>query len=241
VYGANASGNTDIWVRSGDGSPPQQLTRENQIELAPTASADGKTIVYVAYREGRPHLWQMDGEGSRVKQLTDGAGEYDPTLAPDGQWLVYVRQEGEQTRLWKLAATGGTPERLFNEPAASPLFSPDGKWLACHLFDPQTKRPQVAVIPSERLSEGRGAAKFFPQMPTPPMKLLQWMPDSRALTYATVNNGGGNIWLQPLDGSAPRALTDFKDEALYRFAWSPDGKSLVYERGTTVNDVVLLR
>ncbi len=57
----------------------------------------------------------------------------------------------------------------------------------------------------------------------------------------TLNNGGINLWLQPLDGSAPRPLTDFKDELIYRFAWSPDGKSLVYERGTTVNEVVLMR
>lgn len=241
VYAANTGGNTDIWWRSPDGAPPQQLTRDNQIELAPTASADGKTLVYAAYREGRPHLWRMAADGSRAKQLTDGSGESDPALSPDGQWVVYVTQEAEQPTLWKLALAGGAPERLLNEPATNPLFSPDGKWLACYLFDPQTKRQQVAIIPVARLSEGRAAAQFFPQMPAPLMKLLQWTPDSRALTYGVLNNGGINLWLQALDGSAPRAMTDFKDEVIYRFAWAPDGKSLVYERGTTVNDVVLLR
>ncbi len=62
-----------------------------------------------------------------------------------------------------------------------------------------------------------------------------------ALTYGVISNGGGNLWLQALDGSAPRPLTDFNDEVIYRFAWSPAGKALVYERGTTVNDVVLLK
>lgn len=239
-YGANGSGNTDIWVRNAAGGTPQQLTRDSRIELAPTASADGKTIVYTAYFEGRAHLWRMDADGSRAQQITHGEGEADPALTPDGQWVIYATQEGEQTMLWKMAATGGTPERLFNEPALNPLVSPDGKWLACYLRDPQTNRQQVAVIPFDRVREGRAAARFFPQMPTPLGKLLQWTPDSRALTYGMLNNGGVNLWLQPLDGSAPRQLTDFKDEMIYRFAWSPDGKSLVYERGTTVNDVVVL-
>lgn len=241
VYGANGSGNTDIWVRNADGSPPQQLTRDSRIELAPTASADGQTIVYAAYFEGRAHLWRMDADGSRARQITNGEGETDPTLTPDGQWVIYTAPEGEQTALWKVAATGGTPERLFNEPALNPLVSPDGKWLACYLIDPQTRRQQVAVIPFDRLREGRAAAKLFPQMPTPQWKLLQWTPDSRGLSYGTLNNGGVNLWLQALDGSAPRPLTDFKDEVIYRFAWSPDGRSLVYERGTTVNDVVVLK
>lgn len=241
VYGANGGGNTDLWVRTAEGAAPQQLTRDKQIEMAPTASADGNTIVYVAYREGRPHLWRMAADGSRAQQLTNGEGEYEPTLSPDGQWVIYTAQNGDQTALWKVAAQGGTPARLFADPAFNPLFSPDGKWLACYLPNPQTRRPQVVVIPLARVHEGRAAAQEFPQMTTPQWKLLQWTPDSRALTYGTLNNGGINLWLQPLDGGAPRPLTDFKDELIYRFAWSPDGKSLVYERGTTVNEVVLMR
>ncbi|MBI1765238.1 MAG: PD40 domain-containing protein [Acidobacteria bacterium] len=240
VYAANGGGNTDIWARRADGTPPQQLTRDSRVEILPTASAVGQTIVYVAYREGRPHLWRMEADGSRAQQITDGPGESDPALTPDGQWVVYTMEEGEQTVLWKVAIAGGTPERLFDDAATNPLFSPDGKWLACYLLDPQTKRQQVAVLPVDRLREGRAVAKFFPHMPAPLWKLLQWTPDSRALTYGVMNNGGGNLWLQPLDGSAPHALTDFKEDVIFRFAWSPDGKSLVYERGTTVNDVVLL-
>ncbi len=183
----------------------------------------------------------MEADGSRAQQITNGQGEFDPALSPDGRWVVYVTQAGEQTALWQVAATGGTPARLFDEPALNPLFSPDGKWLACYMLDPQTRRQQVAIIPVARLHEGRAAAQFFPHMPAPQWKLLQWTPDSRVLTYGVNSNGGGNLWLQALAGDAPRPLTDFKDEVIYRFAWSPDGKSLVYERGTTVNDVVLLR
>ena len=241
VYGANGGSNTDIWTRRSDGAPPQQLTRDAHVEMMPTASADGRTIVYTAYRDGRPHLWRMDADGSHARQITAGAGEYDPTLSPDGKTVVYVAQDGELTALWQVGLDGGAPVRLFNEAALNPLYSPDGKWLACYFTDPQTRRQQVGVLPVERVHEGRAAARFFAQMPAPQLKLLQWTPDSHALTYGALTNGGGNLWLQPLDGSAPRALTDFKEDMIFRFAWSPDGKSLAYERGTTVNEMVLLR
>ena len=81
---------------------------------------------------------------------------------------------------------------------------------------------------------------FFEQMPLPQWDLLRWTPDSRALTYIFAQAGVGNLWLQPLAGGVPQPLTAFKEDMIYRFAWSPDGQQLACERGSTVQEAVLL-
>jgi eukaryotic-like serine/threonine-protein kinase len=50
-----------------------------------------------------------------------------------------------------------------------------------------------------------------------------------------------NLWLQPLDGSSGRQISQFNSEHILAFHWSPDGKSLAVLRGHTDSDVVLIR
>ncbi|PYS93452.1 MAG: hypothetical protein DMF64_04405 [Acidobacteria bacterium] len=60
------------------------------------------------------------------------------------------------------------------------------------------------------------------------------------LAYVVTQQGVSNIWSQPVAGGAPKALTDWKADLVYRIDWFRDGR-LVCERGTTVSDVILLR
>ena len=70
---------------------------------------------------------------------------------------------------------------------------------------------------------------------------LRWQPDGTALTYiVTDSDGTSNIWSQPLQGDAPRRLTSFREDQIFDYTWSPDGKQLVCLRGTTISDAFLL-
>jgi Tol biopolymer transport system component len=66
-------------------------------------------------------------------------------------------------------------------------------------------------------------------------------PDGRAVAYPIRENGVSNIFVQPLDGSPGRQITDFKSGTFRSFSWSPDGKSLAVIRDVSQSDVVLLR
>ena len=69
---------------------------------------------------------------------------------------------------------------------------------------------------------------------------VRWMHDGQSIAYARVD--GPNIWVQPLDGSAPSQLTHFTDgRTILDFAWSRDGKRLAIVRATIANDIVLLK
>jgi Tol biopolymer transport system component len=71
--------------------------------------------------------------------------------------------------------------------------------------------------------------------------LMAFSPDGKAIAYATDDKGVGNVWLQPIDGSPGRPLTNFTSDRIVEFRWSPDGKSLAVTRSHGVSDVVLLR
>jgi Tol biopolymer transport system component len=69
----------------------------------------------------------------------------------------------------------------------------------------------------------------------------QFTPDGNAVVYPIRENGTDNLWLQPLNGSAGRQITNFKSDAIASFRFSPDGKSLGVLRSHAESDVVLLR
>jgi eukaryotic-like serine/threonine-protein kinase len=61
------------------------------------------------------------------------------------------------------------------------------------------------------------------------------------MAYNIVENGVGNVWVQPLDGSPGHRMTNFTSDRIISFHFSPDGKLLAIARGHAVSDVVLLR
>ena len=66
-----------------------------------------------------------------------------------------------------------------------------------------------------------------------------WTPDSPAIAYW---GAGSELWLQPIDGSPARQLTDLRDRrAIADFAWSRDGKYLAIARAVVTSDIVLFR
>jgi YD repeat-containing protein len=68
------------------------------------------------------------------------------------------------------------------------------------------------------------------------------MPDSKALAYVDANTQS-DLWIQPLDGSAPRPLTHFTPDGnqIWDFDWDADGRRLAVARGKTSTDIVLYR
>jgi eukaryotic-like serine/threonine-protein kinase len=52
------------------------------------------------------------------------------------------------------------------------------------------------------------------------------MPGGTAVVYPVRENGVDNLWLQPLDGSRGRQVTNFPSDQIQSFAFSPDGSAL---------------
>jgi Tol biopolymer transport system component len=69
---------------------------------------------------------------------------------------------------------------------------------------------------------------------------MYFTPDGKAVVYSFSENGADNLWLQPIDGSRGRQLTNFKSDGISSYHFSPDGKTLGVMLSHTESDVVLL-
>ncbi|MGH9870997.1 MAG: TolB family protein [Pyrinomonadaceae bacterium] len=54
--------------------------------------------------------------------------------------------------------------------------------------------------------------KQFDFPPTLTWRFVRWAPDGQSIAYANRPGGVADIWLQPLDGSQPKRLTEFNAE-----------------------------
>jgi hypothetical protein len=104
-----------------------------------TVSPDGRNIFFTSDRAGHSNIWRVDADGSNLRQLTSGAGEFYPQTTPDGQWIIYQRDEVEPT-LWKVPAVGGDAVVVSQTRAVRPAVSPDGRMIAYHYLDSDLNR-----------------------------------------------------------------------------------------------------
>jgi serine/threonine protein kinase/Tol biopolymer transport system component len=240
LYSSNESGNDDIWLMDADGGNHRQLTFDSHKDIQPSVSKDGRFVAFVSYRSGLAHIWRMNSDGGEPVQLTDGRFEDSPQVSPDGQWVVYHSLDPAGDSIWKVPAGGGAPTLLTRTPARQPAVSPDGKLLAYFAHDERAGGAwKIAVAPLD----GDAPTRFFDLSPSVNtfLNALRWTADGRALTYPLTQGGVSNIWSQPIDGGPARQLTNFKENRIFAFAWSPDGHQLVCVRGVETHDVVLIK
>jgi DNA-binding winged helix-turn-helix (wHTH) protein/Tol biopolymer transport system component len=251
VYSTNMRGQEAIWTLKADGSDPKKKTPDGICSLSPdsvgpSVSPDGRYIFFSCVSPGnggygsRRGICRMEKDGANLKTLTAENSPDDPQCTPDGRWVVYAAPSPTKwSVLWKMPIEGGEATQLNDAISAHPSISPDGRLIACFYLDEQTNtqtsQMSIAILPFE----GGPPRKIF-KAPATANRFagIRWTADGRALTYVDSLNGYSNIWSQPLDGSPPKRLTDFKGDHALSFDWSPDGKWLVILRGAAVSNVV---
>ena len=70
---------------------------------------------------------------------------------------------------------------------------------------------------------------------------IEFRRDGTGVIYPVRDGETDNLWLQHLDGSPGKQLTDFKSEYIRDFDYAFDGKQLAVIRGHRESDVVLIR
>jgi len=238
VYASRTGETWDIWMVNRDGSESKQLTADAFIDQQPSVSSDGRYIVFQSNRSGSRNIWRIDVDGNNPKQLTDGSYvDESPVCSPDGRFVIFTSMRSGTSAIWKVGIDGGAPVQLTNHPSQLPLISPDGKLISYYYLDEQANnQPKLAMIPFE----GGESVKRIDLPRTVQPIAFAWLPDGRSIGYLDTGSGILNVWSQPIDGSAPKQLTNFKSEFLTSFAVSRDGKIAAY-RFSATRDIVLIK
>jgi serine/threonine protein kinase/Tol biopolymer transport system component len=211
------------------------MTRE-VLGGAPSACGEGRAVVFVRFQNGAQNIWRMDA-GSNLRQVTSDKLDANPVCTSDGKWVFFI-QQGDEPKLAKAPIEGG-PAQVISEAANTGSFdiSPDGRLAAFPTLQHSGEhKEKLEVVETDA---GKVAKQV--EFERPRFGLLHFSRDGKAVVYPTRANGVDNLWLQPLDGSKGRQITDFTSERIYDFHWSFDGKRLAMVRGHTDADVVLIR
>ena len=223
--------NVKINVMRADGNDRAILGSERNFPYGYPVEC-GKYVIFSSLDpEKNMVLYRMDLSGGNLKQLTFGKFDHAAACAPDSQWLGYLNVENQ---LMRLPLDGGAA-RSF--PAQSTTFdiSPDGKTIAAAIFKPTGNR-ELSIFSADS-AEPVAKAPLRPEL----SGVLRFLPQGGAVVYPVRSPEADNLWLQPLDGSAGRMITNFSSEQIKDFHWSPDGKKLGLIRGHSESDVVLIR
>jgi dipeptidyl aminopeptidase/acylaminoacyl peptidase len=177
----------------------------------PRLSPDGKRVAYVVTRADLTRsvydsdVWMIDADGANQRQLTRSeANDNEPRWSPDGKLLAFLSDRtGGRSSIFLADPNGGEPRQLTNENAP--------------------------VRDYEWSPDGKSIAFLRTDPPTPDdERRTRERDDARV-----VGEGKRHAHLHVIDveSGAVRRLTS-GPWSIFSFSWSPDGKSIAFDRGT---------
>ena len=218
---------------------PLTSPQQDGFAMMPSACANGRYVVFMLAGHGGAkvqNIWRIDAGGGNLKQVSDGKANVFAVCSSDGKTVFYLDMSGG-AKLTKVSLDGGKSEPISEFPPLGFDLSPDGKLAAFATFpspsSPKNVLAAVAVDSPQNLK--------LSELQRPVQGGVRFMPDGKAVAYAFRDKDADNLWVQPLDGSPGKQLTNFNSERIADFHWSFDGSKLGLIRGHTDSDVVLIR
>ncbi|HEX3580504.1 MAG TPA: protein kinase [Thermoanaerobaculia bacterium] len=227
VYCAYANDTGNLWLLDGKGAK-QQLTTLGHSQL-PDASRDGKTIAYRCWRNNtwKPCVMNVD---SGTERTIEGVSNFTPVaITPDGHAILYRDEKSDMI----FAPLGGGPSKVLAHDSGSVAVSRDGTRVAIGVIQNAggKEHPRLLIID---LASGSilKTLEWFQE------RRFRWMPADAGVAYFS-SVTPRDLFVQPLDGSAPKQLTHYDSGDIFDFDFLPDGR-LVVARGEVRNNAVMI-
>jgi Tol biopolymer transport system component len=231
-----------------DGSRERTLVQTPNEDRSPMWTPDGRGIVFVSDRSGKPALWHVrirDGAAQGEAQLlrTD-IGDVNMGFTRDGSYFYGTGNVQRDAYLVKVdpetLAIESPPARVtdrFIGSSSAPAFSPDGRQVAFMGRGPTLSLVIRSLVDgSERTlpTPFRSGASFGPE----------WFPDGRALLVGETDYPNRRAIFRRVDAETGADTPFFTTEyaGIYgKVRFSPDGGSLYYSFRTGGDLLHLMR
>ena len=222
VYVSTSGGRfKEIYIAHLDGSEKIQVTNNRTINLSPSWTPDGRSILYTSYKDGNPSLYLFDFFTGKDTKFSSRRGlNLGGKWSPNGQIVAVSLEKRGNTDIYLLDTTGRRVRRLTYGPAidVSPTWSPDGDRLA--FVSNRSGSPQIYILD---LADGKTRRLTYTggynTSPT-------WSPKGDKIAY-TGRAGRFNVFSIGVEDGEPQQLTsDSRDSE--EPTWSPDGRYIVF-------------
>jgi imidazolonepropionase-like amidohydrolase/Tol biopolymer transport system component len=214
----------------------------------PTWLPDGKEIAFVtrvpnSERGGR--IWIASASGGRARAVTaESVQAQAPACSPDSRFMAYFAPDSAgKTQVWvQEIGTERAPVRLTNHADVTAtrirwfsgrselLYSADGRlWKVGVSGGPAKEIPFTAELSIRRQRRALAPPRFNDpgqQAHARGFTGLALSPDGRRIAMLAL----GKLWVIPVDGGRPRAVTAVPFEAT-SLAWSPDNAEVAWSAG----------
>jgi Tol biopolymer transport system component/DNA-binding winged helix-turn-helix (wHTH) protein len=226
---------TDERASQPEGAKPLWLSRS---VLAIAFMAAGTVALLLLYRS--PLLRSKAPEPSISLAVTSVGEKYSPSLSPDGKQLAFAWNGGTGLHFSIYVKLLGTEEplRLTRQESIdfNPVWSSDGHYIAfCRIKKGDTG---IYIVPSlggaeRKIRDTHWEERDFDQVFWY-FGRLSWSPDEKLLAFSdrTSSNEPTSIYLLSLDSLSTRRVTSPGLPGDYNPVFSPDGRTLAFNRGS---------
>lgn len=222
-----------------DGGEPVLLHPPRGRSRNPSWAPDGAWLVAESDERGFSDLVRMAPGAEPMRLTSEPQGSFEPAVSPDGKRIAFVSSRDGDPEIYVMDVSDpGGARRLtaFHKEDGAPRWSPDGRWIA--FISNREGRGRVYLI----RPDGTDTRALSGTADTGYERDLAWRPDSRALAFVGRHDSGKTrIWVAPVDGGAPVAITDGgnRDD---QPVWSPDGRYITFVSERDGNtDLYLMR
>lgn len=237
-----------LWVKSLPDGVPVRLTEEDDFELTPSFSPDGRWITYATWSDAeKGSVMKVRAGGGTPLPLTRLRGTYtEPSFSPDGKRIVFVKHAGDYLRgqtfgtdpgIYTISADGG--EMTFvTEEGESPRFSRNGE----RIFLSSAEGEKVALISVDLQGDKRRV-----HLVSENAQQIVPSPDERWVAFTERYNS--YIAAFPETGQAVEigpGTTDYpvkritRDAGMY-LSWAPDSRTVYWSLGPELYSRTLSR